>query len=117
MAGDGVKSFFVDTDGNCEQLIPLFLEGGVTGLLPFEIQAGMNIEKVRAQYPDLIIMGGIDKTALSKGKDSIRREIEKAARMINTGGYIPYADHAVQPDVSFENYKFFRNELKKVLGK
>ncbi|HUU41084.1 MAG TPA: uroporphyrinogen decarboxylase family protein [Desulfatiglandales bacterium] len=115
MADYGVKNFFVDTDGNCEKLIPLFIEGGVTGLLPFEVNAGMDVEKVRAQYPRLIIMGGIDKTALSKGKDSIKKEIEKAKRMIGIGGYIPYTDHAVQPDVSFDNYKFYRESLAKLL--
>jgi len=113
----GVKNFFVDTDGNCEELIPLFIEGGVTGLLPFEVNAGMDVEKVRAQYPELIIMGGLDKTILSTGKDGIRGVIKKAKRMLSMGGYIPYTDHAVQPDVSFENYKFFREELAKVLKK
>ena len=115
MSNYGVKNFFVDTDGNCEKLIPLFIEGGVTGLLPFEINAGMDIEKIRAQYPKLIIMGGINKTALSKGRDSIIKEIEKAKRMISIGGYIPYTDHAVQPDVSFGSYKFFRENLAKLL--
>ncbi|MBM3708103.1 MAG: hypothetical protein FJW69_07175 [Actinobacteria bacterium] len=116
MKEDGIKNFFVDTDGNCEALIPLFIEGGVSGLLPFEVQSGIDIEKIRAKHPELIIMGGIDKNALSKGKNEIKKEIEKAKRMIKSGGFIPYTDHLVPPDVSFENYKFFRNELKKILN-
>ena len=116
MAEYGIKNFFVDTDGNCSELIPLFMEGGVTGLLPFEVASGMDIEKVRAKYPDLVIMGGLDKVALAKDKDAIMGEVEKAKRMIDKGGYIPYTDHAVPPEVSFENYKFFRGELAKVLG-
>lgn len=110
-----VENFFVDTDGNCELLIPLFMEGGVTGLLPFEIAAGMDIEKVRAKYPNLIIMGGIDKMALSKGRSEILKELQKVDRMLNYGRYIPYTDHGVPPDVSFDNYKFYRDELKKIL--
>jgi uroporphyrinogen decarboxylase len=113
----GAKNFFVDTDGNFEVLIPLFMEGGVNGLLPFEVQASMDIEKSRKQYPELIIMGGIDKTALAKGKKEIMEEVEKAGRMIEIGGFIPYTDHAVPPEISFSNYKFFRDELKKVLKK
>ena len=112
----GAKNFFVDTDGNCEKLIPLFIEGGVTGLLPFEVNAGMDIAKIRAQYPKLVVMGGIDKTALPKGKDAIRKEVEKARKVILTGGCIPYTDHAVPPEVSLSNYKFFRNELKRHLN-
>lgn len=111
----GIKNFFVDTDGNFESLIPLFMEGGVTGIFPFEVRAGMDVEKIRGKYPDLIIMGGIDKTALSRDKGAIKKEVEKAKRTIATGGYIPYTDHAVPPDVSFENYKFFRKELAQVL--
>jgi len=116
MKEEGVENFFVDTDGNFEALIPLFIEGGVNGLLPFEVQAGMDIEKIRKEYPGLIIMGGIDKIALAKGRNEILKEIAKAKRMIKNGGFIPYTDHAVPPDVSFDNYKFFRYELKKVLG-
>jgi hypothetical protein len=42
-----VEHFFVDTDGNFEVLIPLFVEGGVTGFTPFEVQSGLDIEKIR----------------------------------------------------------------------
>ena len=111
----GAKNFFVDTDGNCEVLIPLFIEGGVTGLLPFEAQSSMDMEKSRKEYPDLVIMGGIDKTALAKGKPEIIKQVERAARMVQIGGCIPYTDHAVPPEVSFSNYRFFREELAKVL--
>ena len=111
----GVQNFIVDTDGNFEVLIDLFTKAGVNGFEPFEIQAGMDIEKIRDLYPDLIIIGGIDKIALSKGKKNIEMEINKVKRMINIGRFIPTTDHAVPPDVSFENYCFFRNELKKVI--
>lgn len=115
MAEYGIENFFVDTDGNCTELIPLFMEGGVTGLLPFEVASGMDIEKVRAQYPDLIIMGGLDKVSLAKDKNAIRGEIEIAKKMLRSGGYISYTDHAVPPEVSFENYKYFREGLAKIL--
>ena len=41
----GIKHFIVDTDGNFEVLIPSFIEGGVTGFYPFEVQAGIDIER------------------------------------------------------------------------
>ncbi len=47
----GVKIIIVDSDGNVDKLIPLWLEGGVTGLLPFEVKAGGDVLKVRKQYP------------------------------------------------------------------
>lgn len=113
----GVKHFIVDTDGNFEVLIPLFIEGGVTGFYPFEVQAGMDIEKIRSMYPKLVIFGGIDKMALSQDKNAIDREVAKVGRMLEKGGYLPYTDHMVPPGVSFENYKYFRSKLKRVIGK
>ena len=112
----GVKNFFVDTDGNCESLIPIFMKTGVNGFYPFEVQARMNIEHIREKYPDLIIMGGIDKKALANGKTAIDRELEKVRRMLPKGGYIPYTDHAVPPDVSFDNYSYYCRGLKDIIS-
>ena len=111
----GIEHFFVDTDGNFKVLIPLFLEGGVTGFTPFEIQSGLDIEKIKETYPNLVIMGGIDKKVLFKNKESILKELEKVKRMLKKGGYIPYTDHMVTPEVSFDNYKFYRMKLKKII--
>ena len=36
----GVKAVFVDSDGNVEQLLPLFIEAGVDGIYPCEVQSG-----------------------------------------------------------------------------
>jgi len=111
----GVKHFIVDTDGNCEDLIPHFLDVGVTGLYPFEVAAGMDIEKTRAEYPRLVMMGGIDKRALAAGKTEIDREVRKAGRVLSKGGYLPCVDHAVPPEVSLANYKYFRAQMDALL--
>lgn len=116
MREQGVKHFFVDTDGNFEVLIDLFIEGGITGFYPFEVAAEMNVETVRKRYPKLVLMGGIDKRALAAGKREINREMDKVERVLATGGYIPYTDHMVPPDVSFANYRYFRNILSDMLG-
>ena len=43
----GAPYVTVDSDGDVTQLIPLFVEGGVDGLLPFEVAAGMDVRQVR----------------------------------------------------------------------
>ncbi|MBC5649350.1 uroporphyrinogen decarboxylase family protein [Christensenella tenuis] len=111
----GVENFFVDTDGNFEALIDLFLEGGITGFYPFEAAANMNVEIIRKRYPKLVLMGGIDKRALADGKAAIHQEMNKVERVLGTGGYIPYTDHMVPPDVSFKNYCYFRKCLKEMI--
>jgi len=109
----GVKHIILDTDGNCWNLIPLFLEGGVTGLFPMEVAAGMDVVEVRKKYPNLQIMGGIDKRMLAKGKKEIDRELEaKIPFMLKRGGYIPHVDHHIPPDVSLENFVYYRDRLE-----
>ncbi len=113
----GVRNIIMDTDGNCWKLIPLFLEGGITGLLPMEVAAGMNIIEVRKEFPKLQIMGGIDKRALIKGKKAIDRELEsKVPLMLKKGGYIPHADHLIPPDVSLKNFLYYRSRLNKIIN-
>jgi len=112
----GIRNIMVDTDGNCWELIPLFLEGGITGLLPMEVAAGMNVIEVRKKFPKLQIMGGIDKRALIKGKKEIDRELEsKVPFMLKKGGYIPCVDHLIPPDVSLDNFVYYRRRLNEMI--
>jgi uroporphyrinogen decarboxylase len=107
----GVTNFCVDTDGDCRQLIPLFLEAGMTAMLPFEVQAGMDIVEVRRHYPHLQIYGGLDKRALAQDAAAIDRELEKTATLLRQGGYIPMADHLIPPDVPWANFVYYRRRL------
>lgn len=111
----GIDIVLLDTDGNVWGLIPLFLEGGVTGLYPFEVNAGMDVAEVRAKYPRLQMMGGIDKTALARGPEAIEAELARIAPVIKTGGYIPGVDHYVPPDVPWEHFAYYRRQLEKLL--
>jgi uroporphyrinogen decarboxylase len=111
----GLKNFIVDTDGNVAELIPLFLEVGITGMYPFEIQAKNDILEIRKKYPRLQMFGGIDKNALAKNKKAIDGELSKIKKMISLGGYIPYADHLIPPNVSWENFTYYRKKLKEII--
>jgi len=42
--------------------------------------------------------------------------MSKVPFLIKQGGYIPYIDHAVPPDVSLENYIYYLNLLKEIFG-
>lgn len=110
----GIGSFWVDTDGKCEILIPLFIEAGINCLYPFEVQAGMDIREVRKKYgKDLCIIGGIDKRVLSREKTEIEQEVmTKVPEVAQQGGYIPALDHCVPPDVPLENFKYYVKLLK-----
>jgi uroporphyrinogen decarboxylase len=111
----GTRHHYVDTDGYVEDLLPLFVDVGMTGLQPFEVQAGNDVERVRAKYPKLEIFGGVDKMAL-QSREGIDAELEKVNRMMKTGGFIPYIDHCVPPDVSYENFSYYRRRLNEIIG-
>ncbi|MCP4752515.1 MAG: hypothetical protein GY866_16615, partial [Proteobacteria bacterium] len=108
----------VDTDGDLTRIIPKFVEAGVNLLYPFEVQAGMDVLKVRDQWPDqFAIFGGIDKRALALDRAAIRSEVQRVVpKMLEKGGYIPSLDHNVPPDVSLENWLYYRDLVREVSG-
>jgi len=112
----GVKVILVDSDGNMDKLIPLFLEAGLTGIWPMEVQAGNDIVAIRKMYPQLQIMGGIDKIRISRGRESIERELEsKVPFMLGAGGYIPHLDHNAHPDISWPDFCYYRKRLRELI--
>jgi uroporphyrinogen decarboxylase len=113
----GVKHIIVDSDGNNDVLIPLWLEAGVTGLRPFEIASDCDPVATRRKYgKNLIIQGGIDKRALARDKQAIEREVlSKVPWLCLQGGYFPQVDHLVPPDVSLENYTYYSGLMRAVV--
>ena len=116
----GIEIVMVDTDGNHEALTPLFLESGVNCLYPMEAAAGMDAVSSRKKYgKKLRFFGNIDKRALIKSKEDIKKEVEtKIPFFLKDLGYIPSVDHCVPADVPFENFcyyikliKFYINQL------
>ena len=108
----GVKHVFVDTDGDFYKLIPNFIKTGVDGFLPMDVNAGMDIVKVRGEFPSLKFIGGFNKLCISSGKEAIDKEFERIMPVIRQGGYIPGCDHQVAPSASLENYKYYIQRLK-----
>ena len=105
----GIDYIWVDTDGDCLKLIPLFVESGVDALIPFEVQAGMDVVKIRKEMgDDFTIIGGIDKRALALSKDEIRKEVDRVVPFfIESGKYIPSLDHTVPVNVSYDNFLYY----------
>ena len=106
---NGVDVIMVDSDGNIDDLIPLWIKGGVNTFYPLEVQAGMDPVALRKQYGKKIgLIGGIDKRALAGDRESVEREVEsKVPYLISKGGYIPTPDHSIPPDVSLSNFQYY----------
>ncbi len=109
----GVQVFIVDSDGNVDLLIPLFIEAGVNLILPLEVNAGMDVIELREKYGKRIaFIGNINKVALKEGKESIDKELERKLPLVKEGGFIPCVDHGVPLDVPLKNYLYYINQLK-----
>jgi len=109
----GIRNIIVDSDGDVLKLIPLMLEGGVTGILPFEVTAGMDVVQIAKDFPSLQILGGFDKNILAQGGRAIDAELDRIVPfMLKRGGYCIATDHYVHPDVSLENYRYFVERVR-----
>ena len=113
----GVKIVLLDTDGDCNSIIPVFVEAGVTGMYPFEVHCGMDIVEVRKEYPRLQMLGGIPKSDIQQGRKRIDEILGPVDQVLKTGGYVPFADHLIPPDVDFENFSYYRNRLNDLIDR
>lgn len=112
----GIPIAMVDSDGNIEKIIPMWLEVGVTVMHPMEVAAGMDVAKIRSQYGKSIgFFGGVDKRVLASTPERIRAEIRpRLESCFADGGYISACDHAIPPDVSLDNYRYYRDLVAEV---
>ena len=110
----GAKYLFVDTDGDFRVLISGFLESGVDGFLPMDVNAGMDIVQVRKEFPRLRFIGGYNKLVIAQGKEAIDKEFDRIMPVVEQGGYIIGCDHQLPPEASLDNYKYYIKRLKEI---
>jgi uroporphyrinogen decarboxylase len=108
----GIEIMLLDSDGNVEELIPIWLDLGINWIYPMEVAAGMDVIDLRRRFGrDLLIGGGMDKRILAGSRDAIRRMVEEKIPLMQEGGYVPGCDHAMPPDIPWENYRYYRELL------
>ncbi len=114
----GVRHIWLDSDGNTEVLIPLLIEAGITVHWPLERAAEMDPLKIRKTYGhDLALAGGIDKRALTRDRKAIEEELYgRVPQLLEDGGYVATLDHAVPPDISYDNFMYYLEVKRKILG-
>lgn len=114
--GKGVPYVIVDTDGNCEALIPLLMDAGVDAIWPMERAADMDPLDIRKKFgKSLRLWGGIDKRELARGPKAIDEHLLSLAPLVEDGGFIPTVDHLVPPDVSLDNFRHYMERKHQLL--
>ncbi|HIQ97973.1 MAG TPA: hypothetical protein IAB26_15595 [Candidatus Limivivens merdigallinarum] len=115
MKAAGVENVFVDTDGDFKKLIPNFMAAGVDGFLPMDVNAGMDINEVRAEFPALKLIGSFNKLRIAEGREAIDQEFQRLLPVIRQGGYLPGTDHQVAPSTSLEHYRYYIRRLQEAM--
>ncbi|MCL2832721.1 MAG: hypothetical protein FWD78_06090 [Treponema sp.] len=101
-----------DSDGDITHLLPWMRRAGIEGVYPLERQAGVDLVRLRREYPDFLFMGGYDKMVMSLGMETMRAEFERLLPAMRTGGYILSVDHQTPPGVSLEQYRNYLSLLQ-----
>jgi len=102
----------VDTDGKPDDIVPPMMEAGVNYLFPMEVAAGCDVNDYRKRFPELSMMGGIDKRALADSPAAIDAELDRIWPAVESGMYIPDLDHLVPDDVPWPNYLHYVTALR-----
>lgn len=111
----GIDIMMLDSDGNVEELIPIWLDTGINFIYPMEVAAGMDVVALRKKYgKDLRMGGGMDKRILASTKSAIKAMVDEKIPLMKEGGYVPGCDHAIPPDVPWENFRYYRQLLLEV---
>ncbi|MFR3483170.1 MAG: hypothetical protein ACLTXL_06580 [Clostridia bacterium] len=79
-------SVLIDTDGDVEPMISWFSECGIEGVLPLERQAGVDVSRIRQQYPKWKMLGGFDKRSCIWGSSNAAR-LERLLPVMRMGAH------------------------------
>jgi uroporphyrinogen decarboxylase len=112
----GVRYFGIDTDGNPEAVVPLFMDAGVDILWPLERASDQDPVRLRKKFGrSLRLWGGVDKRELAKDRHAIDEHLCALAPLVEEGGYIPTVDHTVPPDVPLDNFLYYMERKRALL--
>jgi hypothetical protein len=113
----GVEIVELDSDGNVDLLVPIWIECDIHACSPVEVAAGCDINAYRRQFGrDMAYVGGIDKRAMAKGGSIVEAELERVAPVVKSGGYIPSCDHGIPSDVSWPDFLKYVRGLAVLTG-
>jgi len=114
----GARIFSQDSDGNMEPIMDALIGCGVNCFYPCEPNAGMDITALRRKYgKSVCLKGGIDKFALRKDAAAIDSELAcKTGCDMRGGGVVFALDHRIPNGVSIQNYRYYVNALRELLG-
>jgi uroporphyrinogen-III decarboxylase len=114
----GARLFSQDSDGDISPILPDLIGCGLNCIHPMEPVGGNDIVELRKKYGTKICFkGGINKHALLRGPDAVRRELEyRLAPGLMGGGTVFGLDHRIPNGVKIETYRYYVSLGREMLG-
>ena len=102
------KPLLCHSCGKIDVLIPRFIQAGFAAIQPLEAKCGQDIRELGKLYGGKIAFyGNIDVRKLSGTRADVKEEVvSKVEAAKRSGGYIFHSDHSVPPTVSWDNYRY-----------
>jgi hypothetical protein len=118
LRASGCPVIMMDCDGYVADLIPIWIDGGITCAWPIEVAAENDILDYRRRFGTRIAyQGGMDKRAIGRGGDAMRDMVMRIVPpLLETGGFIPRCDHAVPTGVSWPNFLEYARLIAQLTG-
>jgi len=115
----GARLFLIDSDGDCNAILPSLIEAGINFFHPCEANANMDVARIRERHGSrLALEGGLDKFALLKDERAITAELErKIPPMVRSGGCVLALDHRIPNGVPLANYRFYVRKVWEILSR
>lgn len=110
----GIGLVSLDSDGNIDKLLPIWLENGVNVMFPIEVGTWhASIGPWREKYGrDLRGVGGMDKKVFAHDYAAVDAEVERLKPLVELGGYIPCPDHRIAPDAEWSNVQYYCERMR-----
>jgi hypothetical protein len=112
----GIDIWYTDCDGDVRPILKYLMDGGINCLFPYEVNSCAHPGELLGQYPELRIMGGVDKIELGRGPAAIDAYLETLIPLVERGGYIPFCDHRCPPNVKEEDYLYYLDKKEELFG-
>jgi uroporphyrinogen-III decarboxylase len=113
----GCRHNVLDSDGNIHALAGLWLDGGINCMFPLEA-AHTDVYALYHEFgPRMGLRGAFDKRALIEGPEAIDAEFQRLLPLVERQALVMHVDHLVPPDVSYDNYCYYRRRKLEVIGK
>jgi hypothetical protein len=114
----GARLFSMDSDGDVSPIYDELIECGLNCVHPVEPVGGNDMVELRKKYgKKLCFKGGIDKHALTRGKEAVRAELEyRLAPNLMGGGTIFGLDHRIPNGVHIDTYRYYVSLGREMLG-